>query len=206
MNVNIKEYQGKKLWYHKLLIDELSYISSLLKKHSIPFWIMAGTLLGAARNNHIISWDDDIDLGIFLSDFDRLSVLKSEVILDGFKLKLSKRVSRLFFSKIKSHLDISSIKFHVDIFTHSVESGKVTTIYNPRHNCSLLDLKEMDEIEFEGGLYPCPRNYKDYLIRAYGIDWEIPKYCNHDIKYIKSFDPINQDILDEIKKYEMYRK
>ena len=206
MNSDVELYRGRKLWYHKILLEELSYISILLKEWNIPFWITAGTLLGAARNKHIIPWDDDIDVGIFLSDFERFSNLKSRVIQDGFTLKLSERISRLFFSEIKSHPDIPVIKFHVDFFTHRIENLRVINTYIPRHYIFLSDFQELGKIEFEGNRYPCPKNYFDYLSRTYGEDWKIPHPCKHDISYIESFDPTNQDILDEIKKYELRKK
>jgi phosphorylcholine metabolism protein LicD len=198
-------YQGEKLWYHQLLIDELVYTASLLKKHDIQFWLIAGSLLGASRDNRIIPWDDDIDIGIFLSDFDKLSALEAEVTSDGFKLKLSKRVSRLFFRKIESHPDIPVIKFHVDIFTYSVENDRATNIYNPRHFHPLSDLKELEEIEFEGAVYPCPKNREIHLARTYP-NWKVPKTCKHDATYVESFAPENTDIVTEMKKYDVYKK
>lgn len=40
----------------------LKKISGLLKQHKIPYWLEAGTLLGAYRHRAFIPWDDDIDL------------------------------------------------------------------------------------------------------------------------------------------------
>lgn len=45
---------------------------AVCEKHGLRFWAEAGTLLGAARHQGYIPWDDDIDLVMMRDDFDRL--------------------------------------------------------------------------------------------------------------------------------------
>ncbi|MEK6844545.1 MAG: LicD family protein [Nanoarchaeota archaeon] len=47
----------------------LGEIKSILDKENIPFWLEAGTLLGAIKYKKFIPWDNDIDLGAFKKDF-----------------------------------------------------------------------------------------------------------------------------------------
>ena len=51
------------------LLRVLNEVKSLLDKEKIPFWLEAGTLLGAIRDKKIIPWDTDIDLAAFKTDF-----------------------------------------------------------------------------------------------------------------------------------------
>ena len=52
-----------------LIKDILYFITDLLDKHNIKYFIDGGTLLGAIRNKDIIKHDDDADIGILYKDF-----------------------------------------------------------------------------------------------------------------------------------------
>ena len=53
---------------HLVLADELKRIC---EKHSIKYFMIAGTLLGAIRHKGFIPWDDDMDFGMIREDFER---------------------------------------------------------------------------------------------------------------------------------------
>lgn len=71
----------------KVLIDEqksiqlkiLKYIDSLCKKHDLHYSLYAGTLIGAIRHNGFIPWDDDIDICMVRSEYQKLlSILETQ--------------------------------------------------------------------------------------------------------------------------------
>ena len=39
----------------------------ILEKNNIPYWLCHGTLLGIVRDNELIPWDTDIDIGVWYS-------------------------------------------------------------------------------------------------------------------------------------------
>ena len=68
----------KRAWGAGLTI--LSEVDRICRKYEIPYYAGYGTLLGAVRSSSFIPWDDDIDLTMLRSDFNRfLSVAEKEL-------------------------------------------------------------------------------------------------------------------------------
>ena len=63
------ERQRKELWAIELdMLDELDRVCRKLK---VRYFLDGGTLMGAARDGHIIPWDDDVDVAMLREDYDR---------------------------------------------------------------------------------------------------------------------------------------
>lgn len=52
-------------------IELLAEFDALCRKHGLRYIIASGTLLGAARHGSFIPWDDDIDVEMLRSDYDK---------------------------------------------------------------------------------------------------------------------------------------
>jgi lipopolysaccharide cholinephosphotransferase len=50
-------------------------VAKLCDTHRIPYFLFAGTALGARRHGGFIPWDDDLDLGMLRADYDRFLTL-----------------------------------------------------------------------------------------------------------------------------------
>ena len=55
------------------ILRMLKIIDLICKKHSIDYWLMKGGLVGAYRSKVMVPWDEDGDIGILYSDFERFS-------------------------------------------------------------------------------------------------------------------------------------
>lgn len=54
------------------LLKMLEWFHSFCGQNEISYYIVGGTMLGAARHQGFIPWDDDIDVGILREDYDKL--------------------------------------------------------------------------------------------------------------------------------------
>lgn len=65
----ISQEDLKKL--HEVQVEILKDIDKFCQEHNITYFLIAGTLLGAIRHKGFIPWDDDIDIGMLRSDYEK---------------------------------------------------------------------------------------------------------------------------------------
>ncbi|CRX37186.1 / / LicD family protein / 57578:58435 Forward [Candidatus Hepatoplasma crinochetorum] len=63
----MKKIQFKE--FQKINIEGFKKINQNILKNKIKWWAHSGTLLGMIRDNKLIPWDDDIDMGMRIYDF-----------------------------------------------------------------------------------------------------------------------------------------
>jgi hypothetical protein len=191
----------KRVWYLTDLIDMLPYLTKLLEANEIKYWLDWGTLLGAVRNGRIIPWDFDIDLGIFSDDIAKALQLRVDVWKDGYDIEpCSVLPSKLLFYKKDNHGDA----FHIDLDSWTIDGDIARSTFNPDIIHTMEELSVLVDIEFEGQLYPAPREPEKVLERLFGEDWRTPKVSVGNWIYIQRYDPDNIEIRKEASKYNSY--
>jgi len=227
------KYEGQKLWYHKPLIEMLEYVVSVLENNNFPYWLYAGTLLGAVRHGGMIPWDYDIDIGIFHEDVETLISLfnddniKQNVVTENeFSIAVDRgpnsvRVLRIFpstntlkFTEKQKLItgDNTYVKqwgeyysffpIHVDIMPWQIDSYRaIHSVCVPSKVRPLSEVITLDDVMFEGREYTCPHPPESGLIRFFGDSYMTPEVFWENVEYIQKYDPGNEDIFNEIRKY-----
>ena len=165
-----------------VMLRMLLIMDDICIRHDIPYWLTAGTLIGAIRHQGFIPWDCDVDVGMRRQDLHRFKCVTDELPKDIFFqdsetdpyypedsifVKLRDRYS----DYVEWAFYNPSAKWHnglqVDLYIYDYdESGCLVnpvkkTAYEPE------DIFPCTRIEFAGSALMVPKNYHDYIDRRY---------------------------------------
>lgn len=86
---NIKYYTRNNLVVHQQeMLKILKCFAELCSENNIDYWLDGGSLLGLARHNSQIPWDDDIDICVPVDDYYRLIELLKQYAKENNKYSL----------------------------------------------------------------------------------------------------------------------
>ena len=75
----------------KELLPLLSEVKRVCEKNKIPYFLCAGSVLGAVRHKGFIPWDDDIDIGMVRKDYERFLKIADKELSNGYLLMYGER-------------------------------------------------------------------------------------------------------------------
>ncbi len=126
---------------HACMVEILEEIDRVCAKHNLTYWLESGTALGAVRHHGFIPWDDDCDIGMMRSDYEKFAKIAPIEFdkkfffqtkdTDPYYKKRTRKV-RMQNTKLVAHDDDFYEKFNqgifVDIFVWDYYYGWEKTI------------------------------------------------------------------------------
>jgi LicD family len=158
-------------WAIDGIYHALAAIDRILSHASIPYTMLAGTLLGAIRHHGMIPWDDDADLGIREQDLQAILAARPLLAEQGFDIKQTEVGLKVFpAGRGAPHVDLFPMMRRNDIWVYAAGRPRRTW---PNPNFTDHDLEHLTPRAFGPLNLLCvpSATAHDYLNRAYGPNW-----------------------------------
>jgi phosphorylcholine metabolism protein LicD len=199
--IDLEKYTIPETTKETLLIM-MEKIHRILVENNIKYWVDGGSLLGAIRHEGIIPWDDDIDIGVFDKDFDKIIPLFEKNMYDE---TLHIKLQRIDYNMIKVYVEDLWLKNKetgqiigtptIDIFkyTRANDKIKLASIQERQRfkNCYYLktELFPLKKYKFNNIIVMGANNPLGYLYRYYGNDC----LTSYKVDVRKENDAIHKD-------------
>lgn len=152
-----------------------------MKDNEIKYFIDGGTLLGAIREEGQIKFDDDIDIGMFQEDYEKMISLKEKLYLEHkiflredthcLKILNRKGFTRQFRGETLTKY------MCIDIFQFKKEDDKIILAFEENYNrfkdCYYLEEEfyPLKEYKYDNLIVLGANDGEQYLSRYYG-EWK----------------------------------
>ena len=167
-------------------------IDEKLTKHNVRYWMDGGTMLGAIRHRGMIPWDDDVDIGVYAQDEEKLHAALKE-LKGKYDIEWDDESGEcrrvIISSKSKSEFPFA------EFFIYIIKDGRtrfrckqdekdwVKKCYHEIQDLFPLKRYQYGSEEMSGAYNPIP-----YFNRCYGSDWNDIAYRQQSHKHGFHYD------------------
>jgi len=162
----------------------LSDVITIFESCNITYWLEGGTLLGLRREGRLLPWDNDLDISIHESEFNKLSLLQNTLKKKGYRVRtrvfekdsdvFKKGDLRMIKIRTKRFFGILKGNVCLDVFIKYTKKEKTYwEIANKVKNVPSKYYDTFKTLDFKGKPYVIPELTDEYLTYRYG-DWQTP--------------------------------
>jgi hypothetical protein len=193
LKFSMKKRRSKPVKQRLDIMKELFHdVADIANNNDIKIFLLYGTLLGEQRNNKLICYDYDVDVGVLTPDFNKLKdALKKHINQNKYELI----ITDLYLSKKIEIMDKKS-QLSIDIFAYKKTSNGFfqrdinffSYLYFAYilNQCNQRDIPKdwllpLRPVSFLGKNVYIPNNPQAFLNCEYGLNYLTPDHkCNQD--------------------------
>ena len=156
----------------------------IFDQQGVVFHLISGTLLGATRDNALIPWDDDIDLGSIIG----LDGLTAESV-DQTVARVAAAFSEQGFVTVvepdSHYVALGTRKSSVLMSWSLFRTFGDSIVHYPGVRMPISLFTNLKEIDFVGDKFLVPNPPEDFLRIKYGPEWKTPKQTGYQIDVLQ---------------------
>lgn len=155
----------------KLLLEA----KEVFDEHGIVFFLRQGTCLGVVRDQALIPWDDDLDLGSIID----MHGFSEDMIGPAVEsLRAKGCYVEVLHDGLYTAVKIFKYRIRIDWQCYRVVKGTIAHYPGVPFPVSLFE--DLQSVDFLGTTFQVPSPPGDYLQYKYGPDWGTPKQVGYE--------------------------
>ncbi|MBE9503674.1 MAG: LicD family protein, partial [Proteobacteria bacterium] len=151
-------------------IKALKEVKQILDSFGVTFFLRQGTCLGAIRDNDLLPWDDDVDMGSVIG-FHGVTEKSLDQIVVAFRNHGF--LARIDHLSVNLYIPLVKYSTRVDWLCYKVVDDYI--IQFPFQKTPLSLFTVLKEITFLKETFLVPNPPEEYLRLKYGENWKTPK-------------------------------
>ena len=165
------------------LFEMLKWFDGFCRANDLNYYLLGGTMLGAARHQGFIPWDDDIDVGLFRKDYERfINLMKGKKECGKYIVEAPDSENKDFCYPYAKVYDVSTTL--IEHYAVPLKRGIFLDIFP-------LDYLGNSHEECQKKYAPIKNLYNFYLTRVAAPDGHRSWYKNAAVKVSRCIPFIN---------------